>query len=73
MTIGTQQFEIDFDTGSSDIWVPGINSSSTAHTRYRPSKTGVFVPRCSYQVGYSDGSGVTGNCWTETMMSAPTY
>ncbi|CAG8463493.1 3180_t:CDS:2 [Cetraspora pellucida] len=45
--IGGQSFTVDFDTGSSDLWVPAIQckfSECGSHNRFNPKKSPTFVP-----------------------------
>ena len=60
--IGTpgQQFTVQFDTGSSNLWVPGSTCKSTAckeHNRYNPSKSSTYVSNGeSLEIGYGTGT-----------------
>ncbi|KAI9300278.1 aspartic peptidase domain-containing protein [Cunninghamella echinulata] len=62
--VGTppQQFQMDFDTGSSDIWIPskGCNTCGQ-HTLFDPSDSSTFkLVNKTWSLRYGDGSGVMG-------------
>ncbi|KAF8636167.1 hypothetical protein AX17_003739 [Amanita inopinata Kibby_2008] len=76
ITIGTppQRFLIDFDTGSSDLWVPSsacrgavcarkskYNARSSSTSRSRPG---------AFSIQYGDGSTVSGPIFTDTVSVA---
>ncbi|KAF9578659.1 hypothetical protein BGW38_005436 [Lunasporangiospora selenospora] len=65
--IGTpaQRFKMDFDTGSSDIWVPGSNCveiTCLVHRRFNPSASSTFQGNQSATWGilYGDNSTASG-------------
>ncbi|KAI9282339.1 aspartic peptidase domain-containing protein [Sporodiniella umbellata] len=66
ISIGTppQSFQMDFDTGSSDIWIPSTSclGSCGIHPRFDPSKSSTFdsVGNKTWRLQYADGSTVTG-------------
>lgn len=66
ISIGTppQNFSMDFDTGSSDIWVPSTKCLSTCgtHPRFDSTKSSTFelISNDTWQLQYGDGSTVIG-------------
>ncbi|KAI0706790.1 protease [Cerioporus squamosus] len=69
-----QSFLIDFDTGSSDLWVPSVNcTSSTCNGKHKydaaPSTTSVRKSG-TFQISYGDGSSVSGPVYTDTVTVA---
>ena len=73
ITIGTddQKFVVDFDTGSSDLWVPSTSCSSCgSHNKYDPSTSGTKESG-SFSISYGDGSTASGDPYTDTGMFSP--
>jgi len=64
ITIGSQVFEVVYDTGSSDLWVPGQNCQSPAcnvHKKFDPKKSKTFVDlKKPFDISYGLGE-VTGD------------
>ncbi|KAI1643090.1 acid protease [Daldinia loculata] len=72
VTIGGQTLNLDFDSGSSDLWVFNSQLSTAAtqgHTIYDPtqSKTFALMQGASFEISYGDGSGAAGNVGTDTV------
>lgn len=70
--IGGQLLHLDFDTGSSDLWVfSSALSAKTvgAHNVYDPTKSSSFqsVPGHSWSISYGDGSGAAGTVGKDTV------
>ncbi|KAH8923790.1 acid protease [Atractiella rhizophila] len=72
ISIGTpaQSFLIDFDTGSSDLWVPSSSCTSSGcsgHKKYNPSSSSTSQKQSgTFEVAYGDGSVyVSGNIYTD--------
>ncbi|KAI9464474.1 acid protease [Lactarius psammicola] len=66
-----EPFTVDFDTGSSDIFLPstGCDSSCDGHARYDPSVSGVDRNK-SFKLKYGDGSAVSGEQYDDTVSIA---
>jgi len=62
---------VDFDTGSSDIFLPstGCDSSCNGHTRYDPSASAVDRNK-PFKLEYGDGSTVSGEQYIDTVSIA---
>jgi len=72
VTIGGQTLNLDFDSGSSDLWVFSTQlpaNAQTGHTLYDPSKSTSLkmISGASYSISYGDGSGSAGNVGTDTV------
>jgi aspergillopepsin I len=63
---------LDFDTGSADLWVFSTELSSSAssgHTSYNPSKSSTAneLQGYTWNITYGDGSSSSGNVYTDTV------
>lgn len=68
--IGGQKLNLDFDTGSADLWVFSSELSASVtngHDIYNPSKSSSskVVQGASWNITYGDGSGASGNVYTD--------
>ena len=68
--VGGQNFIIDFDTGSSDLWVPSVHCKTNCggKHKYNPakSKTSKHL-NGNFTIKYGDGSTVEGSEYSDTV------
>ncbi|KAI9259403.1 aspartic peptidase domain-containing protein [Phascolomyces articulosus] len=65
-----QLFQMDFDTGSADIWIPHIGCAHCGkHPLFDPSESSTFIQDTNQTWGlrYGDGSGVQGIIGRDTV------
>lgn len=72
VNIGGQTINLDFDSGSSDLWVFNTQlaaTSQTGHTLYDPTKSTSLkmIQGATFSISYGDGSGAAGNVGTDTV------
>ncbi|EIW79799.1 acid protease [Coniophora puteana RWD-64-598 SS2] len=75
ISVGTPavDYTVDFDTGSSDLFLPGpdCDSSCSGHTAYDPSKSSSSSDvGQTFSLSYGDGSTVSGEQYTDTVAIA---
>ncbi|KAF7343255.1 Acid protease [Mycena venus] len=72
ISVGTpaQKFLIDFDTGSSDLWIPSsscTSSTCSSKSRYKASSSSTSSKKTgTFSIQYGDGSTVQGPVYSET-------
>jgi aspergillopepsin I len=74
VSIGTpaQTLNLDFDTGSSDLWVFSselASSYQSGHSVYNPAKSSTSSKLSGYtwDISYGDGSGASGDVYTDVV------
>ncbi len=72
INIGGQTMNMDFDSGSSDLWVFNTQlsaASQTGHQNFDPAKSSTFklIQGASFSISYGDGSGAAGTVGTDTV------
>ncbi|APA12701.1 aspartyl protease [Sclerotinia sclerotiorum 1980 UF-70] len=72
INIGGQTMTMDFDSGSSDLWVFSTQlatASQSGHQNFDPSKSKSFkmMQGATWSISYGDGSGAAGNVGTDTV------
>lgn len=72
VNIGGQTLNLDFDSGSSDLWIFNTQlatASQTGHTLYDPKKSTSLkmIQGATFSISYGDGSGAAGNVGTDTV------
>ncbi|KAH6644538.1 aspartic peptidase domain-containing protein [Boeremia exigua] len=67
VTIGTTTVNLDFDTGSSDLWVFSSLQASTQLTGHDYYKVDASKVKSGYtwKIGYADGSGASGKVYAD--------
>lgn len=73
VSVGGQTLNLDFDTGSSDLWVFSTelpSSESSGHALYNPSSssTSKLDSGETWDISYGDGSGASGNVYYDTVV-----
>ncbi|KAJ7270919.1 acid protease [Mycena rebaudengoi] len=76
ISVGTpaQTFLIDFDTGSSDLWIPSsscTSSTCSSKSKFKATSSSTSVKKSgTFSIQYGDGSTVSGPVYTDTVSVA---
>ncbi|KAJ7752532.1 acid protease [Mycena olivaceomarginata] len=76
ISVGTpaQKFLIDFDTGSSDLWIPSsscTSSTCSSKSKYKATSSSTSSKKTgTFSIEYGDGSTVSGPVYSETVTVA---
>ncbi|KAF6227742.1 hypothetical protein HO173_012072 [Letharia columbiana] len=71
VTIGGTTLNLDFDTGSSDLWVFSTElptNEQSGHTLYNPSTSGKLDSGETWSISYGDGSSASGNVYIDKVV-----
>ncbi|KAK4971272.1 hypothetical protein LTR66_006318 [Elasticomyces elasticus] len=75
VSIGGQTLSLDFDTGSSDLWVFSTltpSSQTTGHVLYNPNDgTSTKKDGYTWSISYGDGSGASGVVYSDKVVVGP--
>lgn len=69
--VGSQTLNLDFDTGSADLWVFSNllpSSEETGHTIYTPGSTASQLSGDTWDISYGDGSGASGVVYADKVV-----
>ncbi|KAJ5356560.1 Peptidase aspartic catalytic [Penicillium concentricum] len=70
VTIGDSTLNLDFDTGSADLWVFSSDLSTSAqsgHDIYDVSSSGTKLAGSTWSISYGDGSSASGDVYKDTV------
>lgn len=70
VNVGGTTMNLDFDTGSADLWVFSAElprAEQAGHAIYKPSNASA-LPGYTWQISYGDGSSASGNVYKDTVI-----
>ncbi|CAI7593379.1 unnamed protein product [Penicillium glandicola] len=70
VTIGDSTLNLDFDTGSADLWVFSSElaaSSQSGHDIYDVSTSGTKISGATWSISYGDGSSASGDVYKDSV------
>ncbi|KXT17299.1 hypothetical protein AC579_526 [Pseudocercospora musae] len=71
VTVGGKTLNLDFDTGSADLWVFSTlmpSSEQSGHAVYNPSTSGKKLNGYTWNITYGDGSGASGTVYADKVV-----
>lgn len=71
--VGGTTLNLDFDTGSADLWVFSAelpSSEQSGHAIYKPSSNATKLSGYSWSISYGDGSSASGDVYKDTVTVA---
>lgn len=74
VSVGGQTLNLDFDTGSADLWVFSTltpSSQSSGHAKYNPATSGTKKTGYTWRISYGDGSGAAGTVYSDKVVVGP--
>ncbi|KAK5685075.1 hypothetical protein LTS10_003150 [Elasticomyces elasticus] len=69
--VGGQTLNLDFDTGSADLWVFSTltpATQSTGHAKYNPKTSGKAKSGYTWNISYGDNSGASGTVYADKVV-----
>ncbi|KAI9726246.1 MAG: Type I transmembrane sorting receptor [Cirrosporium novae-zelandiae] len=70
VTVGSDTLELDFDTGSADLWVFSSElstSESSGHSIYTAGSSATKMNGYTWSITYADGTGAAGDVYKDTV------
>ncbi|RHZ66495.1 pepsin-like aspartic protease [Aspergillus thermomutatus] len=70
VNVGGTTLNLDFDTGSADLWVFSSElsaSQSSGHAIYKPSSSASKLSGYTWKISYGDGSSASGDVYKDTV------
>lgn len=67
VTVGNNQLTLDFDTGSSDLWVFSDQTPNSGNHNLYQTSSGSEEDGETWNIGYGDGSGASGIVYADTV------
>ncbi|WPG98724.1 Hypothetical protein R9X50_00151800 [Acrodontium crateriforme] len=74
VTTGSNTLHLDFDTGSSDLWVFSTDTPASeqgSHSLYNGEATGKLLSGYTWDITYEDGSGSKGIVYSDKVVIGP--
>ncbi|KAJ5918054.1 Penicillopepsin-1 [Penicillium verhagenii] len=71
VNVGGTTLQLDFDTGSSDLWVFSTELSAadqSGHAVYKPGSSATLLSGYTWDISYGDGSSASGNVYDDKVI-----